>query len=210
MGPQAQAFFEGESREWLKRNKAKLPVKDDPVLNAIKNLRLKPAIVSEIGCADGWRLKALRTHYGCRCYGIDPGIAPPFQTVDNIELTNGTASDLGFLREGKIDLLIYGFCLYLCDPEDYFKIASEGDRVLANGGHLVVYDFWSPLPYKKPYEHKKGLFSHKMDFAKLWTWNPAYSVQSVMMIGEDDECTAVQILRKNLNTAFRRGPPSSL
>jgi ubiquinone/menaquinone biosynthesis C-methylase UbiE len=209
MGPQVLAFFDGEGEAWLARNKDKLPAPDDPVLRAIQSLKLKPAQVLEVGCADGWRLKELSAHYNCRCYGIDPGIEQ-YKIDGNVTLHRGSADDIHICRDGAINLLIYGFCLYLCDPEDYFEIAMAGDRVLANGGYLVVYDFWSPVAYKKPYEHKKGIFTRKMDFAKLWTWHPAYSVQSVMMIGEGDECTAVQILRKNLNTAFRLGPPPPL
>lgn len=209
MGPQAQAFLDGEGKAWLDRNKDKLPIKEDPVLAALRQLRLKPRRILEVGCADGWRLKALLLRYGCKCYGIDPSVTLYQSIGDNISLGCGSADNICY-KDGTIDLLIYGFCLYLCDPGDYFKIATEGDRVLANGGYLVVYDFWSPSAYKKPYRHKKGVFTHKMDFAKLWSWNPAYSIQTVLMMGDGDECTAVQILRKNLNTAFRPKPPSPL
>ncbi len=208
MGPQAEAFRNGEGKAWLTRNKDKLPVEDDPVLQAIRALKLKPTRVLEVGCANGWRLEELSKRYKCNCYGADPGVTN-YKAIDNMALNPGSADNLAYYRDDTFDLVIYGFCLYLCDPEDYFKIALEGDRILVNGGHLVIYDFWSSIAYKKPYKHKKGLWTHKMDFARLWAWNPAYSVQTVTMIGDGDECTAVQILRKNLNTAFRRDLLSS-
>ncbi|MFZ0260417.1 MAG: hypothetical protein WAL36_10665 [Pseudolabrys sp.] len=52
-----------------------------------------------------------------------------------------TADDLSAFGPDTIDLLIYGWCLYLCDREDLFKIVTEGDRILKDSGYLVVYDF---------------------------------------------------------------------
>lgn len=201
MGPQAHAFFDSEGGEWLKRNKHKLPIKDDPVLEAIKGANIRPKSVLEIGCADGWRLKELAKIHKCECHGIDPGVTHT-QEENGVRIYRGAADSLHIFKDAKFDLVIYGFCLYLCDPEDYFKIAMEGDRVLADGGHLIVYDFQSPTPHRRLYAHKRGLYSHKMDFTKLWLSHPAYSLVTAMIMGQEDDCTAVMILKKRVHSAF--------
>lgn len=198
MGPQARIFVESEATAWLERNKDKLPVKGDPVLDALSTLDLKPDSVLEVGCANGWRLAEIYKRYKCKCSGIDPCVKQFHLAFnDTVALYPGTADMLPF-RNGKFDLLIYGFCLYLCDPEDYFKIVMEGDRVLRADGYLVVYDFHSAFPRTRPYEHKSGILTRKMDFSTLWSVHPAYNRVSSTLIGdiEGDNCTAVHILQK--------------
>lgn len=192
---QAEVFLAGEGAAWLKRNEKKLPPKDDPVLEAIKTYKIEPSNVLEVGCANGWRLDLLNEEYGCNVWGVDP--AEQSQGSDYI--LQGTAVDFGgYFSEGEIDLLVYGWCLYLCDPEDYFDIAGAGDYVLQDDGFLVVYDFCTETPYKVPYKHKKGLFSHHYDFSKLWLSHPAYSLYGRTV--QDETC--VTILKKNTKKAF--------
>ena len=198
MGPQAQIFLDSEGLAWLKRNKAKLPPKEDPVLEAISRLKA-PHRVLEIGCANGWRLKELRKRYSCECHGIDPCITH-YHTVDGINLYRGTADSLHPFRDKYFDLVIYGFCLYLCDPEDYFKIAIEGDRVLQNSSYMAIYDFIEPKPTISLYKHHSAIRSHKMDFATLWDWNPYY--RRLMVIDSADG-TGVSVLGKDSDNAFR-------
>jgi ubiquinone/menaquinone biosynthesis C-methylase UbiE len=204
MGTQAQAFLNGEGQAWLKRNEHKLNLTDDPVLDSIKANLLHPKTVLEIGCANGWRLVELEKQYQCQCLGIDPAVtsSPPNSKV---VLHRGTADDLWSFKDGSIDLLIYGFCLYLCDPQDYFTIAREGDRVLADGGYLVIYDFDMRTaigPYACHYKHKPGLLSYHMRWETLWAWHPAYCVQSVHLTGEGDDATQVTLLKKDMHNAF--------
>lgn len=203
MSKQAQAFVEGEGQQWLSRNEDKLPVKDDPVLEAIDKLLVKPMFVLEVGCANGWRLIELRKRYGCVCEGIDPGINVRNACFigDFVNLKHGTAEKLNY-HKGMFDAVIYGFCLYLCDPEDLFRIAAEGDRVLADGGYLIIYDFYSPYAYSKPYKHKAGLFSHKMDFSKFWLCHPAYRIVTQKPYGAGDDTTIVTVLQKQMKNSF--------
>lgn len=190
---QAQAFMAGEGRAWLKRNIDKLTGENDPVLEAIDKYGLAPHDVLEVGCANGWRLKILEEKWGCNVFGIDPCIKTHWPN----KLMKGTARKLP-CPNSTFDTVIYGWCLYLADPDDYFKIAMEGDRVLADRGLIIVYDFHADYPYKTPYKHKEGLFSHHYDFAKLWLSHPAYSLYGRTIQGE----TSVTILQKNLETAF--------
>lgn len=204
-GKQAQIFLGGEGQAWLNRNEGKLPPKEDPVLDAIKAYLIKPKRVLEIGCANGWRLEALEKEYKCLCTGIDPGAQISFMRSGRIDIHRGVANNLGLFKDHRFDLLIYGFCLYLCDPEDYFRIVTEGDRVLADGGYLVIYDFALEIadyPHARKYEHKEDVLSHRMRWEYMWAWHPAYTIRSVHLIGDGDDKTKVVILKKETSNAF--------
>ncbi len=201
---QSDTFLQGEGREWLRRNKDKIDVDNDPVLAMIKNADLQPKRVLEIGCADGWRLTELRKRYSCEVRGVDPGASQ--YGGDHAYIDWGTADDLATCFDEDYDLVIYGFCLYLCDREDLFRIAMEGDRVLADKGHIIIWDFGPETPVKQPYKHKTDVWSYKMDYAKLWLANPAYSGTHGRYFGDPknppEDRTFVSILKKDVEAAW--------
>ena len=90
-----------------------------------------------------------------------------------INASVSTAEKLSF-DDDTFDLIIFGFCLYLCDTTDLFKIAYEAHRTLKNRSWLMIIDFWSPELKKIPYKHKEGVFSSKFDFSKMFSWHPSY------------------------------------
>jgi SAM-dependent methyltransferase len=87
------------------------------------------------------------------------------------KVQQGTADILPF-KDHYFDIIIFGFCLYLCDREDLFRIASEADRVLGEPGWLLILYFFSPFPKKNVYHFCKGVQSYKMDYRTLFTWHP--------------------------------------
>jgi len=106
--------------------------------------KLYPKSVLEIGCSNGYRLQKLHKTYSCSCYEIDPSdnaIKDGQKQYPTLNLYKGDATKLPF-TDKKFDMVIFGFCLYLCDREDLFKIAYEADRVLKKNGHIVIYDFF--------------------------------------------------------------------
>lgn len=183
---QAKEFYQSEGAAWLLRNKDKLTAENDPVLEALILAKIKPRSVLEIGCSNGWRLKALEKKYKCMTTGVEP--AP----ITGGNILRGTAEELP-IKYLTLDVVIYGWCLYLCDREDLFRIAAEGDRVLQEDGYLVVHDFHTAVPFKREYKHRPGLFSFHMDHAQLWLANPSYSLYRRYENGE----TSVTILSKN-------------
>jgi SAM-dependent methyltransferase len=187
---QSSAFYHGEGTAWIERNKDVLTGDDDPVMEAMILSKIKPNNVLEIGCANGWRMKLLEKKYKCAATGIEP--AP--MTSGNI--LRGMAHDLP-IKQMRFDVVIYGWCLYLCDREDLFRIAMEGDRVLQDDGYLIINDFHSDDSYRRVYKHRPGLFSYKMDHAKLWLANPAYTLLRRYIHGSGEDQTSVTILKKN-------------
>ena len=212
---QKKTFIEGEANAWFERNSnldISQRIDSDPVLNAIDSLGFLPKKVLEIGCAEGWRLNEINNRYGSDCYGFDPSkkaIEFGIKHYTSINLEVATADKIPH-KSSAMDLVVVGFCLYVCDRNELFLIAKEIDRVLCDGGVLVVLDFYSEVPYKNRYIHKKGLYSYKMDYARMFTWNPDYQLLTknilnhnlIDPVDEKDDRIAISILRKSVGDAY--------
>ncbi|MCS6243454.1 MAG: class I SAM-dependent methyltransferase [Opitutus sp.] len=176
---QKEIFSDGEGDAYFKRNSASLAwqrVDKDAAVRSLLPLVRSGWQLAEVGCSTGNRVATLGELSGGRIAGIDPSasaIAEASGIHPEGDFRVGTADKLPW-SDGSVDVLIYGFCLYLCDRNDLFRIAAEGDRVLRDGGLLVVVDFLPHHPYRNPYVHLEGIFSYKLDHSRLWSWNPQY------------------------------------
>lgn len=92
-----------------------------------------------------------------------------------VSARQSTADALPF-PAAAFDVVIFGFCLYLCDNDDLFRIVQEADRVLAHPGWLVILDFDAQAPVFRPYHHAAGVRSRKMDYKSMFLWHPAYTL----------------------------------
>ncbi len=179
MKTQREIFLQGEADCWVARNRRTLSayrVEDDPVARHLRPFLCSGQFLAEVGCATGGRIAALAGLAGGRAAGIDPSqaaVAEARLLHPDADFQAGTADDLPW-ENASVDVLIYGFCLYLCDRSELFRIAAEGDRVLRDGGLVAVLDFCPPFPYRNAYSHREGVFSYKLQHAALWSWNPHY------------------------------------
>ena len=182
---QRNVFLEGEGDLWLSRNynetslAASRYVARDPVLAKLKELPLATGSsteVLEVGCGQGLRLLALNQQFGWSVNGLDPS-KKAIKELQSKGVSSyvGTANKLPFAGK-SLDLLIFGFCLYLCDRDDLFDIASEANRVLKDTGWIVIYDFWSPSTVVNTYKHCEGVYSYKGSMHMMFEWHPSYSV----------------------------------
>lgn len=211
---QRDAFLQGEGDAWLQRNTGRADAHYEPQSDALlaEIAELEPQIdsarqtnVLEIGCGDGRRLAWLKDHRKFECFGIEPSErAVEIARSRGIDVRRGTAEQLPF-DDGSFDIVVFGFCLYLCDREDLFCIASEADRVLRNPGWLLLQDFYDAAASVRAYHHREGLFSHKMDYTTLFSWHPDYTVFSHKLRHHSDggytddpqEWVATSVLRKH-------------
>ena len=146
------------------------------MVRALEELQLPAERLLEIGAGDGWRLGALRERgLGKHFSGLDPSrrAATDGRRRFGVDLLQATAECLPFASR-SFDVVVLGFCLYLCDRDDLFQIAAETDRVLAERGSVVVFDFYAGSPRRTPYAHAPGQYSYKMDYSGLFAWNPSY------------------------------------
>jgi len=208
---QKELFVASEGDAWFRRNQAVLAARDwfrDPICLQLADLVEdgKTAKVLEIGCGDGSRLKHLRDRLNCEVAGIDPsGEAVSMAVQKGVSASVGTADSLPF-EGGAFDIVIFGFCLYLCDDADLFRIAGEADRVLAENGWLLILDFESQAPTYRPYHHRAGIRSRKMDYKEMFLWHPAYTLAScrkfhhatLQWTDECDEWVSLSCIRKSV------------
>lgn len=176
---QKDIFLQSEGDAYYKRSLAQEPhpiSESDPIVAEIKKLALPKGIhLLEVGCSDGDRLAWMAEHLGLKAFGVEPS-AEAVKMANlrgSISVVQGTADQIPF-EDRFFDVVVFGFCLYLCDPEDLFRIAVEADRVLKDPGWMIICDFYSPMPVKQPYRHREGVWSHKMDYRSMFLWHPYY------------------------------------
>lgn len=179
---QRDAFLAGEGDAWFHRNRRNKPLAspaEDPLLPILLNLPLEKGLsvkVVEVGCGQGLRLQALAKERKWNVSGLDPSL----QAVSSVRQLGvdarvGTAECLPYENQ-SVDLLIFGFCLYLCDRSDLFRIAAEAHRVLKPLSWLCILDFWASGQRSNAYHHRQGITSYKADLPAMFTWHPAYVV----------------------------------
>lgn len=211
---QKDFFLIGEGNAVFTRN-ADILVKQwlsdsDPLMVELLSLKGQFAVaqrggrVLKVGCGSGVRLVLLQQNMGLKCHGIKPSdIAVSQANSAGLNVQVGTADQLPFAGN-SFYVVIFGFCLYLCDRDDLFKIAAEADRVLKNQEWLLFKAFFSPKALAKAYHPKAGVHSYKMDNKTLLTWNPDHSVYSNRFAHHSDcgytddrhEWVATSVLRK--------------
>ncbi len=207
---QKDAFLAFEGDNWYARNKEQLTnlsIDSDfllqEVLQFCPNNSSNQLQVLEIGCGNGKRLAALQS-LGYLVHGIEPSqAATEAAKANGVNAIVGTADELPYSAE-KFDVLIFGFCLYLCDREDLFKIAYEADRVLKSGGYIFILDFYSKNNVVNEYHHLAGVKSYKMDYSKLFDWHPNYltvkqqigSHEGFTQTLDEHEWISISVIRK--------------
>ena len=216
---QKDVFLSGEGNAWYRRNKSNLDnlnQHNDSVCEFIHQQNLLPTSVLEIGCASGERLNAINQQFSADCCGIDvsnEAVNSGSEKFKQLSLTAGSADSLPY-KDESFDLVIFGFCLYLCDRKDLFKIAYEADRVLKDNGMIIIKDFHPPFPFKNTYSHCENIYSYKMNYSQLFTWNPAYTLLSSNILGHDltadrkdvDERISLCLLYKDLEGGYPANP----
>jgi ubiquinone/menaquinone biosynthesis C-methylase UbiE len=220
--------MQSEADAWHERNVGKIVESDtletlasDPVLLALceaKHIPIGGMHVFEIGCGNGYRLAAIRDHWFLECYGCDLSKAAIEDGVrrygtENLHIGWREAKNLKGIPTEGFDMVIYGFCLYACDPADLFQIAREGDRILKDGGYLVIYDFLPDHPHSRNYKYDRALRTYKHDYSKLWLAHPSYTIAHQRVFAHEDgeeinhdTRVAVTILKKNVEGGFPLEP----
>jgi SAM-dependent methyltransferase len=208
MGKQEDIFLESEGDAWFERNiyKVREDIHTDPVIQLmLKHFNPGEYLgILEVGCSNGWRLNEIQKIYGWACYGVDPSLKAiangnmRFGKNEKLYLTRGTALAHPW-HTYSMDMIVFGFCLYVCDPEELFEIVTQADNALHDGGYIIIHDFDADCPHSVPNQHVEGLMTYKMDWSRLWLSNPFYSLVEKVSFADG---TAVWLLKKDQKKAF--------
>jgi len=215
MSKQKQIFLDSEGDAWFRRNKSgvdKRSMESDPLFDILQRVlpeKTQQADASswkilEIGCSSGNRILNIQSYFGVSVAGVEPSAEAVEEARRlGLDVKRSTADQLPFENK-SFDLVIFGFCLYLCDVDELFKIASEAHRVLKDSAWLLINDFFSQGLVQRDYAHRPGVKSSKMDYSRMFSWHPAYEVYHHQLLGHvgqefiDDpqEWMAITLLRK--------------
>lgn len=216
---QRDIFVTSEGNGWYGRNIAAFDrpslLRERIIARVASHLpATEHSTVVEIGCATGINLANLRQVRPIHGIGVDPSIQAIERGADqypDLRLLQGTADKLP-LEDNSVDAIWFGFCLYLVDRSLISRVVAEADRVLKNGGLLVIHDFDPDFPRMRRYAHHNGLWSYKMNYSMLFTANPAYVLVEKTSFSHADlhwnadpqERVGLWFCRKNLQLGYEQ------
>lgn len=210
-----------DAEAYFARNRDALERDDDPVMRELERIHETRPVTAllELGCSTGWRLHAASRHFGCAVTGVElstAAIEEGARRFPGIAIRQGLVPDAledpGF--RGSFDCVVIGFLMYLLPRDRLFRLAAAVDSLLADGGHVVAYDFLHPYPVRSTYAHSERMAVHKHDPSAPWSWSPTYALVGRRIEGLGEEPAAwitVDTLRKlsiDEGYAFVAPPPS--
>lgn len=169
---QDNIFSEFEGNRWFERNREALeqfdPQKDLP-LRIMELYSLRPQSVLEIGGANGFRLAAIRERYATARLAVVEASKEAIQDGKSrypfIDFSHGVASAISL--EEIFDLIIVNFVFHWVDRASLLRSVAEIDRLLEDGGFLIIGDFFPSNQLRVPYHHLPGqkVYTYKQNYA---------------------------------------------
>ena len=193
------------------RNHAGIGTIADPAFSAMELLHRARSVgsVLEIGCTTGFRLEKARVAFGARCAGLEISPAAVEEgraRYPEVQIELGAAPrDLERWAGDQFDVVIVGHFEYLLPRSELFGLAASVDRLVIDGGHVIVMDFLHPTPMSADYRHHPDLRVFKHDPSAPWLWSPTYTLvqRQVYDVSDSPEACAdprawqtVDVLRK--------------
>lgn len=211
---QGKIFLESEGDRWFERNIAVLEHCDPDVdlpLRLMNLYNLCPANVMEVGASNGYRLATIAQRYGSSVVAVEPSadaIRDGQARFPAVEFVRGTADAIDL--ETAFDLVIANFVFHWVDRGRLLRAMAEIDRLLSDGGHLIIGDFLPDAPTRVRYHHLPDelAYTYKQNYASVFLASGIY--RQVAMLTADhstheltsgarqDERIAVWLLRKGL------------
>tara|TARA_Y100001970_G_scaffold70320_1_gene89549 strand:- start:196 stop:855 length:660 start_codon:yes stop_codon:yes gene_type:complete len=204
---QKNIFLDSEGDNWFDRNKNTIHENVKIGIDFFISFVNKKNKILEIGCSDGKNLNYLSEklpHYELDLYGIDPSkkaIESGNQNYRKIDLKVGTSDQLKY-GDKFFDLIICGFFLYLVDRNLIFKTVSEIDRILKEGGYLIIVDFDVPTPFSNDYKHYKDIQSYKNDYSKFFIGGGHYTLIGKKQFSHENKDSFHQSINERISSAI--------
>jgi SAM-dependent methyltransferase len=169
---QDNVFLQSEGDRWFARNQNALAVFDAESDLAIKLMALyglRPDSALEIGAANGFRLAEIHRRSGARVVAVEPStraIAEGQNHFPFVTFVRGLAHSIP-LHE-YFDVVIVNFVLHWVDRTKLVQSIAEIDRMVKDGGFLIIGDFYPTNRLQVRYHHlpTEDLQTFKQDYAQ--------------------------------------------
>jgi len=221
---QDEIFLKSEGDRWLARNKDAISnpeyLVNDQVIGTMMMMKLAPQSVLEIGASNGWRLHEIGRRFGCSVTAVEPSstaIQDGQARFPSVQFLRGTASALPFDHAAQFDLVILNFVLHWVDRSTLLRAVAEIDRVLADGGFLLIGDFHPALPQRVRYHHlpDQEVWTYKQNYADIFLASNLYETTVSYSFDHDTHTlrsnvppadrAQVTLLRKCLSDRYQNG-----
>lgn len=219
---QDDIFFHSEGNRWFSRNKPALMdeqrLAHDPVLKILQLVDLRPENMLEIGASNGYRLHELRTRFKCKATAVEPSqeaIDDGQGRYPGITFLQGVACDLPIEDDEQFDLVIVNFVFHWIDRATLLRSVAETDRVLKDGGYLIIGDFYPAYPERVTYHHlpESNVWTYKQNYSEIFLATHLYDLMAFLVLDhsshqiqpviETGNRSQVALLRKTLNGGYQ-------
>jgi len=216
--PQDNVFLDSEGDRWFARNRGALQAFDagaDLPLRLLSLYDLRPERVLEIGAANGFRLAEIQRRTGARAVAVEPSaqaINDGRNEFPSIQFIRGTAHSIPL--EDVFDLVIVNFVFHWIDRSSLLRSVAETDRLVRDGGWLMIGDFYPANRMRVRYHHleDKKIFTFKQNYAETFLASGLYHSVALLTadhgakrleatVGESERI-GVWLLQKSLTEHF--------
>jgi SAM-dependent methyltransferase len=173
---QDDVFTSGEADAWFMRNahvmQARTDAERDPILRVLLQYGVRPATALEIGASNGYRMHLMGEVLGSQCTAIEPSVKAVKDgrsRFSGVKFDIGVASELPYATSSFDCVVVCGVFCWL-DRAHLLQCVAEADRVLKEGGHLIIGDFHPLRPERVRYHHRSDVevFTYKQDYAAIF------------------------------------------
>jgi len=212
MPNQDELFATSEADRYFDRNKSALRNADwsaDPPLRLMELYHLQPRSALEIGAANGYRLGAIAARWGTEVTAVEPSalaIADGQARFPEVKFLQATASAIPM--QGQVDLVIVNFVLHWVSRDTLLRSVAEIDRLLVDGGFLILGDFEPSNRVRVRYHHRseEEIYTYKQNYPAVFLASGLYHTVAALTGGHgsttpvadvsEGERTGVWLLRK--------------
>ncbi len=179
--PRQDEVFTKEGDQWFLRQNGHFVITEhDQIVSYLNQSGWKPKSVLDIGSSNGYRLDDLLKRFpGATGSGIEisgMAVEDGRKRYPHLSLRQGMSHDLSAFADRSFDTVIISFVFHWVDRSLLLKTVSEIDRVLAEGGRLLIRDFAPLFPCKTPYHHLPGqeVFTYKQPYGDIYLASRLY------------------------------------